>query len=490
MNDGQPVASTKHPRPSNVRWQVFAVGSLTSWFLYIHRYAFSFVKSDIKEAYGLTNEDLGFLDAIFSVFYGGLQLPAGILVDLVGAHFFLTASIAVWSIGIGLHACSPYTSLLYAGRILLGSGQCGVFASLGWLTRRWYPAEIRTTIQGWMGVFFARFGGAVANILIGTVLIFAFGLGWQTAILVLASGGGALAVAFFFVVRNSPEEHPRVNEAERELIGKAYGDDDAAGKVTLWQLVTQCPPATLVSVLLLALAASFSTVADHIFSGWIPVFLQEGHGLGPEERGIFASLPLIGGAIGGVIGGMLNDRATRRFSRKTARRMMGAFGKGMAAVVMGVALFFTDRPYVFCGILCVVKIFADISLATRWGAITDMGGRFTASMFAFVNAFAVGFGILGSIAYGYMIPEKPEILEKTEVVASAIVESPETGNATANSSLLSSEDPSEEMIQARADYLDGWSPVLLLGLICYILCATCWLFVDCTKAVDRTIVDP
>ena len=489
MIDGISNPSKSRQRPSRVRWKVFAAGSLTSWFLYIHRYAFSFVKSDIKQAYGLTNEDLGYLDAIFSFFYGGLQLPAGILVDVVGAHLFLTASIAIWSIGIGLHACSPYTSLLYAGRVLLGTGQCAVFAALGWLTRRWYPADIRTTVQGWMGVFFARFGGAVANILIGTVLIFAFGLGWQTAIIVLAAGGGALAVAFFIVVRNTPADHPWVNQAERELIGEPYGDDDPPERVTFWQMVSQCTPAALVSVLLLSLAASFSTVADHIFSGWIPVFLEEGHGLGPEERGIFSSLPLIGGAIGGVIGGILNDGMTRRLNRKTARRIMGAFGKGMAAVVMGVALFFTHQPRIFCGILCLVKVFADISLATRWGAITDMGGRYTATMFAFVNAFAVGFGILGSIAYGYMIPEKPEILHDTEVVSNLDPESLPGQEPATTSTNQDPGEPSAELLQAREEYLDGWSPVLLLGFICYILCSICWLFVDCTKTVDRTAVE-
>ena len=156
---------------------------------------------------------------------------------------------------------------------------------------------------------------------------------------------------------------------------------------------------------------------------------------------------------------------------------------------MGVALFFTHQPRVFCGILCLVKVFADISLATRWGAITDMGGRYTATMFAFVNAFAVGFGILGSIAYGYMIPEKPEILNDTEVVSNM---DPEALPGQERATTSTDQDPeqlSPEMLQARREYLDGWTPVLLLGFICYILCSTCWLFVDCTQTVDRSTVD-
>ena len=459
-------------RPTGVRWQVFAVGCLTSWFLYVHRYIFGVIKPDLRDAYNLTSEDLGFLDALFSVFYGAVQLPAGILVDIIGAHLFLTTSIAIWSVGLCLHAAAPYSSMLYLGRILLGTGQCAVFAALGWLTRRWYPAPIRTTVQGWMGVFFARFGGAVANILVATVLIGVLGLGWQFAVVLLASAGIVLAFAFFIVVRDTPEKHPRVNSAELALIGignTAKGPQESIG---FKQLITKTSPAARRSILLIALAASFSTVADLIFSGWIPTFLKEGHQLDYKEMGIYSSLPLIGGAIGGVIGGILNDAALRRVSRKWARRIMGAFGKGMAAVVLGIALFFAHQPYLFCIMLGVVKIFADISLATRWGAVTDIGGRFTATMFSFVNAFAVGAGVIGSIAYGYMVPEKPE-------VEARIVSAIESG-ATAEEVQLR-EQARERVIQEN---VRSWIPVLLVGFGCYILCSGCWLMMDCTQTVD------
>jgi hypothetical protein len=121
--------------------------------------------------------------------------------------------------------------------------------------------------------------------------------------------------------------------------------------------------------------------------------------------------------------------------------MMGATGKGMAAVMLFIALFVKEDPYLFCILLGVVKIFADISLATRWGAITDMGGRFTATLFAFVNSFAIVIGIAGSIVQGYMIPND-------------------------------------------ANNVAGWLPVLVLGFVCYCLCAICWAFVDCTKQLS------
>jgi sugar phosphate permease len=430
--------------PTNVRWSVFTMGCLTSWMLYVHRYTFGVLKPDIAEAYGLDNASLGYLDALFSVFYGGVQIPAGMLVDVVGADLFLTASIVTWSVGLALHAGAPAIGCLYAGRMLLGAGQSAVFASLGWLTKQWFHESVRTTIQGWLGVFFARFGGAATNILVATVMIGILGYGWQTVLIMLASSGLVLAGLFLIIVRNSPELHPRANQAEIDLVGMPDTTAESAEDKTrpsFMEMLRNCPKSVRVHVLLLCFAASFSTVADHIFSGWIPMFLKNAHGLSYKEMGIYSSLPLIGGAIGGVLGGFLNDKLTARLGRRQARRIMGATGKGMAAVMLFIALFVKEDPYLFCILLGVVKIFADISLATRWGAITDMGGRFTATLFAFVNSFAIVIGIVGSIVQGYMIPND-------------------------------------------ANNVAGWLPVLVLGFVCYCLCAICWAFVDCTKQLS------
>ena len=48
--------------------------------------------------------------------------------------------------------------------------------------------------------------------------------------------------------------------------------------------------------------------------------------------GVFATLPLVGGAIGGIIGGMLNDRMVRRTGKRVARSSIAFAGKALAAV--------------------------------------------------------------------------------------------------------------------------------------------------------------
>ena len=98
-------------------------------------------------------------------------------------------------------------------------------------------------------------------------------------------------------------------------------------------------------------------------------------------------------------------------------------------------VFFYDDPYVFCGMLFVVKLFADISLTTRWGTITDIGGRATASVFAFNNSVASAI-IMGLPAvYGYISD------------------------------------------------VHGWRVVFWVACSAYVACALTWLLVNCTIPV-------
>lgn len=82
-----------------------------------------------------------------------------------------------------------------------------------------------------------------------------------------------------------------------------------------------------------------------------------------------------------------------------------------------------------------VKLFGDWSLTTSWGVVTDIGGRATASVFAFNNAVA-GLGLIEAPAlFGWI-----------------------------------------------AEYYI-WRPVFLAVAATYALCAASWLFKDCTLPV-------
>ncbi|MBT4865082.1 MAG: MFS transporter [Planctomycetaceae bacterium] len=433
-------------RPTNVRWMVFALGCGTSWILYLHRYTFALIKPKLQEEWELSNTELGVLDGAFSICYSLFQFPAGVAADVFGVHLFLGIIILLWSLALGLHAWAPTSGALWYVRALFGTSQAGAYASVSRLSRTWFPASTRTTAQGWMGVFSGRIGGASANILFAAVIVGVMGFDWRTAIWIFAGLGIAHASAFLILFRSSPSRHPWTNRAEVELIeekpSKVMSEsmtEETAEKTTMRQMLGRMSPRSIVNLFSIVLTSTLSTIADNIFLAWIPLFLFKIHGLTFKEMGFYSALPLFGGAFGGAFGGFLNDRVILRTGNlRWARSLIGFGGKGTAGVLLVIALLTSyENPYRFCTFLLFIKFFADISLATRWGAVTDISGNASASVFAFNNSLAGLGGILAPIMYGIVLDEF------------------------------------------------NWKTVFVIGGVMYGLCAASWLLIDCSIPLVR-----
>ncbi len=419
-------------RPTNFRWIIFALSCGTSWFLYLHRYMFGLIKPKLMEEYDLSNTQLGLLDSTFSLCYSVFQVPMGIGVDAFGVHLMLTGMILLWCLGLAFHVLPPMGGLSIA-RATLGTGQAGVFAALSRVTKQWFPPIVRTTVQGWVGVFFGRAGGVCANLIIGSLVLGVLNVPWRTAVYVLTGIGIVHAILFYLLYRNSPTKHGAVNEEEAKLIADGEPAEISEGerRMTFREMFRRMSPASIFNLLSLNVQSILSNVADNIYSAWIPQFLILVHGLKYKEMGIYASLPLIGGALGGMAGGYLNDITIRRLgNRRWGRTAVGFAGKGLASVMLLVALYWYDDPYKFCMMLFFVKFFSDWSLTTSWGVVTDIGGPATASVFAFNNAVGTIGAILAPAMYG----------------AIADVE---------------------------------WKYVFMTGAGAYFLCACSWLLIDC-----------
>ncbi|MCA9073356.1 MAG: MFS transporter, partial [Planctomycetaceae bacterium] len=358
--------------------------------------------------------------------------PLGIVTDVIGAHFTLTAMIVVWSVGLGMHAWAPSPSYLWSARAVLGLGQSAVFAAQSRITRTWFPRSVRTTVQGWIGVFAGRFGGLSANLIFGSLMLGVLALNWRTAVVVMMVIGLAHAVLFCLLFRNSPANHPAVNIEEAALIqeGTTAQGDAKQPRLSIRQMLRRMSPRSLANLFALNIQTVLSTLADNIFSAWIPLFLWEVHGLKFKEMGFYSALPLLGGALGGATGGWLNDGMIRWTNNpRWSRSLVGLAGKGIAGVLLLVALAWYDSPRLFCVWLFFVKYFSDWSLTTTWGVVTDIGGRTSATVFAFNNSVAGIGSIAGPTLYGVIAEHQ------------------------------------------------GWTPVFVTGAVTYMLCAACWLVI-------------
>ena len=390
--------SLEAARATNVRWLILVLACALSWLLYLHRYAWGVIRPYVQaESPELTDVEFGWLAGLFMAAYGIGQMPGGLAGDRLGPRLVLPVLVVLWSGCVAWLALARGLWQLAAVILVFGLAQAGAYPNLSKVTRSWFPLRSRTTAQGLVASLSGRAGGACAPLLIAAVMIGSWHFSWREAVLTLAGAGVFFALAFALLFRNSPREHPWVNDAERHLVEEGAGP--AAPTRPPRVHLTRGSVVALAALLLYAFASSF---VDQLYVFWIPQFLVEGKRLSETDMGIFAGLPLWGGALGGVVGGMLNDVLIRRTgSRRWGRAGVAFSGKLLAAVFIVASVGVADGRLVMV-LLLACKFFGDWSLATQWGTITDISGRAAGTVFGLVNmAGSVG-AFLAGPAIGYL----------------------------------------------------------------------------------------
>ena len=375
-----PDGTNRDSRPTNVRWVIFGLASLASYINYVHRYSWGVIKPYLLEDGVITEEEVGWLDGLIGLSYGFGQFPGGLAGDLLGPHVVIPVSAVLWSIVTAAPAVVSAFSGLATIRLAMGLAQAPCYPCLGKITQSWVPRAIRTSQQGFISSFAGRAGGAWSSLIIGTLLMGWLGMTWQTGLVITASAGIVFAIAFALLFRNSPREHPGVNDAEAEMI------EEGELVVTDNQPIRWDWSEANIRNIAAFFGASFSsTFADNLFVFWMPTFLVQAKGFSPAEMGLFASLPLFGGALGGLCGGFLNDWLIRAIgNRRWARRLIAGGCKVIAAVLICCSLLFEDGQ-VIMGVLFFCKFFSDMSQPTWWGTVTDIGGPAAGRVFGMVN---------------------------------------------------------------------------------------------------------
>jgi len=425
---------TKGPKPP----LIFALAAATSFLLYLHRYTWNLIRPEIEKEYQLSNTQLEALGSAFFFPYALGQIPGGILADLFGPHLFLVAIIVIWSLLLPLHGLAGSFASLLAVRGSFGFAQAGCYPALSQVTRAWFPLRKRTQIQGWIASAFGRGGGAMASIVMGSFLMGYLGLGWLASLWTLSIVGVVFAVLFLLLFRNTPED---------ESLAEQPAEPPTTGQ----------PPRVLPfrvamknrSFLILVAQQFLNAGSDVVFVLILGSYLKS---LGVDsggQLGVLISLPLWGGAVGGIFGGYANDWALQRFSnRRWCRAAVAGTGLGIGGLLVITSVGYTDPTTVAIGLM-IARFFTDWNQPTVWGACTDMGGRYSATVFG-INNMSGNFGaFLTPLAIGMLLDWFSTIV----------------------------------LVNGEQVRQTNYAPAFVLCGVMMLAAASAWLVIDCTKRI-------
>lgn len=362
---------------------IFGLAATTSFLLYLHRYTWNLVRPELEAEYNLSNTQLEALGSAFFFPYALGQIPGGILCDLFGPHIFLVVIILAWSALLPLHGLVGSFTGLLAVRGGFGFFQAGCYPALSQVTRAWFPMRKRTQIQGWIASAFGRGGGAMASIIMGSFLMGYLELHWLTSLWILSAAGMIFALIFLVLFRNSPPV-PVDGEAETQISDRSLSQTNEpspqAPRVLPFRIALKNR-----SYVILLFQQFLNAGSDVVFALILGSYFRS---LGVDkgaELGILISLPLWGGALGGIFGGYANDWAINRFSsRRWSRSTVAGIGLGTGGALVISAVAYSDPRTVALGLM-LARFFADWNQPTVWGTCTDLGGRYSATVFGMVN---------------------------------------------------------------------------------------------------------
>ncbi len=388
-------------RPSRVRYQVLAFACALAVVTYIHRIGFAVGAPRIAESLGLDEAQVGNLMAAFLLAYGAFQVPGGLLGDRLGGRRVLTILVLGWSLLTGALALATFLPramtvtfiLVLVLRFLFGMFQAGGFPTLGRVIADWMPLTERGSAQGaiWM---FSRWGGALIPFLLKW--LFDKCGGWPIPFLLIAVLGLLWCGAFWPWFRDRPQEMPRVNRGELQVIEAGrLKFDDASGRVPWKQM------AGSMSVWSLCLMYGFTGFSGNFFTSMLPLYLTKRH-LSDGEIAWLSALPLAAGSIACIFGGAASDWAIRRFgNRKWGRRYVGFIGLALAGPSF-LAVNWAEGVWLLAALLTATFFFNDLSMGPAWAACADIGERFAGTLSGTMNTISAVAGAAGAAMAGYL----------------------------------------------------------------------------------------
>lgn len=390
------IQNSKSKIATGVRHRVVLIATLASLVLYLDRYCLSeLLKYEpVVADLGLDDDQISWSISAFFWSYALLQVPAGWLADRFGPRRLYFLYIVGWSLFAAATGLAQGFVMLFLIRLALGIMQAGAYPASGSLLSRWVPLAERGWASAMIG-FGGRIGAAAATAFTTRMIIVSGD--WRWIMLLYGGLGAVVAGVYWWIVRDWPTEHPKVNSAELELIdsdrsraveastaaSNQFGDSLAAFKFLL----------TNGSMWWMCLAQVTTNFGWVFLVTLLPSYLVKGRGFSDQLGANMNAVVLVAGMGGMLLGGRITDAVSRRLGVRWGRALPIALSRFVAAAAY-VAVMYLAPPWAVVAAFCLVAIATDLGVPATWAFAQDVGGKYAGAVLGWGNMW----GNFGSAA--------------------------------------------------------------------------------------------
>ncbi|UWZ85393.1 MFS transporter [Occallatibacter riparius] len=306
---------------------------LLSAIAFLDRTNVSIAGPQIIREFGLDNLRMGWIISAFLIGYAASQVLAGWVAVRLGPRRALTAGVLWWGGFTLATALVPPKMrgailVLIAVRFGLGIGEAIIYPASNQFVARWIPTRERGTVNG---VIFAGVG-AGAGLTPPLLVAIIASHGWRAAFWFSATVGVIAGIIWYFIARDTPEQHALVSARELSNIQAGLpeaGDKHAARTPVPWSAIFRSRTLFLLTFTYF----TFGYVA-WIFLGWFYMYMAQARGLNLKTSAFYTMFPFIAMTVFCLGGGVLSDWITARRGLRAGRCGVGVFSLVMTAVLL------------------------------------------------------------------------------------------------------------------------------------------------------------
>jgi MFS family permease len=217
-------------RATSVRWLMMGMVTATTILTYLDRLNLSIAGKYIQDEFSIPLKTMGWIFSAFLLGYALSQIPGGYLADRYGPRKVLVIAISWWSILTAGTAVAPRLPLgrwfglawsFAIVRFLIGIGEAPSSPCYTKIVANWMGHAHRG-LGSSFNLLGIGLGGALTPVLITFIMQH---WGWRASFYCCGLVGILVALAWYFLATDRPDQHPRVNQAEVELIGRNRSND-------------------------------------------------------------------------------------------------------------------------------------------------------------------------------------------------------------------------------------------------------------------------
>ncbi|MBV9085989.1 MAG: MFS transporter [Acidobacteriaceae bacterium] len=384
-----------------IRWRTLSLITLVAVVTYLDRLNISIAGKYIQKQFLFSTQTMGWIFSAFLLGYALFQLPGGWAGDRFGPRKVLTGALLSWSVLTAATAIAPHLVLVrWVGvawsfavvRFLIGVGEAASSPNMNKVVGNWIGSGHRGKASSF-SILGIGIGGSVTPPLISWMVQH---WGWQTSFAVCGAMGLVVALLWYKLVSDRPQDSPEVSASESAPIPASAPAQGELRPSPPWRRMLSNP-----STWGLVLGYMCQGFPIYFFHTWFFIYLVDVRHWSVTKGSFWGAAPYIAIATLAPIGGWFSDAASRHLGRRRGRRAAVWMGMGGSALCLwlGSALTSSIWATLFLAAGAGLNMFAA---TTFWATSIDLAPDYAGSLSGLMNTFGNFGGWLSPIISAFL----------------------------------------------------------------------------------------